>query len=117
MSWCENMCECGEMVSYGFYDSEHEDELTEINITVLCGHCVRERDGLPSVAEIEEKKSVMYEDFKNRVLENGLKQSINFSDVQDSKIQELLIMTCDFYNKRNEEMYIKAAFSMLEMQA
>jgi len=106
------MCECGETVSYGFYHSEHEDELTEIDITVLCGQCVRERDGIPSMSEIEEKESVMYEDFKNMVLENGLKSSINFGDVQEN-LQELLVMTCNFFDKRTEEMYIKAAFSML----
>ena len=112
MSWCESMCKCGEAVSYGFYGSEHEDELSEINITVLCGQCVRERDGIPSMSEIEEKESVMYEDFKNMVLDNGLKSSINFGDVQEN-LQEILSITCDYFDKRNEEMYIRAAFSML----
>lgn len=112
MSWCESMCECGETVSYGFYGSEHEDELSEINITVLCGQCVRERDGIPSMTEIEENESVMYEDFKNLVLENGLKPSINFSDVQEN-LQEILSMICDYFDKKNDESYIRAAFSML----
>ena len=52
MSWCESMCECGEAVSYGFYGSEHEDELSEINITVLCGQCVRERDGIKGIGYV-----------------------------------------------------------------
>lgn len=110
MSWCENMCECGEMVSYGFYHSEHEDKLTEINITVLCGQCVRERDGI--ISEDEDKTDAGYEDFKNLVFENGLKSSINFGDVQEN-LQEILVSICNFFDKRNEEEYIKAAFSML----
>tara|TARA_X000001382_G_scaffold28941_1_gene18413 strand:- start:1903 stop:2268 length:366 start_codon:yes stop_codon:yes gene_type:complete len=109
MSWCESMCECGETVSYGFYGSEHEDELSEINITVLCGQCVRERDGITLMSDNGIK---MYADFKNLVLENGLKPSINFSDVPEN-LQEILSITCDFFDKENEESYIKAAFSLL----
>ena len=48
MSWATGNCECGNTVDYGIYYSDYEDVLSEINVIVLCGECVRERDGIPS---------------------------------------------------------------------
>ena len=109
MSWCEGMCDCGEMVSYGFYSSEYEDELAEINITVLCGQCVRERDGIPSKEESDNR----YEDFKNMVLENGIEASINFDEVNES-LTELLHSVDSYFNENKDERYIQCAYSILK---
>ena len=61
MSWRTGECECGNTVNYGIYYSEHEDDLSEINVTVICGVCVRERDGIPSENEVDEH----FENFNN----------------------------------------------------
>lgn len=117
MSWRTGECECGNTVNYGIYYSEHEDDLSEINVTVICGVCVRERDGIPSENEVDEH----FENFKSKVEKQGLSHVI-FSalellnphsfEIQNLKFFEML---CAMYesDEDNSEIYINAAWSIM----
>ena len=114
MSWTTGQCECGDTVDYGIFYSEHEDTHSEINVTVICGECVRERDGIPSDDEID----LAYQFFEGEVAKNSMIATINWSQVDD-ELHNVLLMICKFHAKNSEcsedaEPYIKAAFSMLK---
>lgn len=91
MSWTTGQCECGDTVDYGIYYSEHEDELSEVNVTVLCGECVRERDGIPSIHNSHGDK-IVDEDFKlfeSEVEKHGLRNAINWDSTTERQKQYL----------------------------
>ena len=114
MSWTTGDCDCGNTVDFGFYSSTHEDEHSEINITVVCGECVRERDGIPS----EEILDAEFEVFKSEVAKHGLRHVINWDKVESKSILDILRLICHQSEINNpddtfEEAYIAAAWSVI----
>ena len=110
MSWTTGNCKCGNTVDYGIYYSEQEVELSEINVTVICGECVRERDGIPS----EEILDAEFEVFKSEVEKHGLRDVINW-DVIEGQNRKVLEMVCVMYesDEDNSETYAGSAWSIL----
>ncbi|QDP51878.1 MAG: hypothetical protein GOVbin4206_45 [Prokaryotic dsDNA virus sp.] len=110
MSWRSGQCECGNTVDYGIYYSDYEDDLSEIDVTVLCGECVRERDGIPS----EEILDAEFEVFKSEVEKHGLRDAINW-DVAEGPNRKILEMVCIMYesDEDNSETYASSAWSIL----
>lgn len=107
-------------MDYGIFYSEHEDNLSEVNITVLCGECVRERDGIPSIHNSHGDKIVdeEFEVFKSEVAKHGLRAVINWDKVESKSTWKILELICQQSEINNpnatfEEAYIAAAWSVI----
>jgi hypothetical protein len=117
MSWRTGQCECGDTVDYGIYYSGHEDDLSEINVTVLCGECVRERDGIPyfhNGRQITLFFSEDYKVFESEVEKHGLRHAINW-DAVEGQNRKVLEMLCVMYesDEDNSKIYINNAWSIM----
>ncbi len=103
-------------MDYGIYYSEHEDELSEVNVTVLCGECVRERDGIPSIhnSHGNEPISKMRLAFEIEVEKHGLRHAINW-DAIEGQNRKVLEMICVMYesDEDSSETYTDSVWSIL----
>jgi hypothetical protein len=117
MTWTSGNCDCGNTVDYGMYDSEHEDKHSEITVTVVCGECVRERDGIPS----EEEKSEGFKIFQNEVEKHGLKGAILAQkSVEETgsnhAVFEVLDLICNTHDNMDDEEirlgYVNLAYTI-----
>jgi hypothetical protein len=117
MTWTSGYCDCGNTVDYGMYNSEHEDEHSEITVKVVCGECVRERDGIPS----EEEKSEGFKIFQNEVEKHGLMGAIDRRGVLSKypALSECIEIACELYeNSKHEDerlTYIRSIWSLCAM--
>jgi hypothetical protein len=111
MSWTNGYCDCGNNVDYGMYYSQHEDEHSEITVKVVCGECVRERDGIPS----EEEKSEGFKIFQNEVEKHGLKGAILAQkSVEEAGsnhvIFEVLDLICNTHDNMDDDDEIRLGY-------
>lgn len=118
MSWTTGQCECGDTVDYGIFYSEHEDTHSEINVTVVCGECVRERDGIPSIHNSHGDKIVdeNFKLFESEVEKHGLRHVINW-DAIEGQNRKFLETICVMYesDEDNSETYTDCVWSILNI--
>jgi len=115
MTWSYFCCElCDEEVNIGSYLADDEDEYTEYEITVTCGECVRQRLGIPSRYEGRQTNAVMMEEFKTRVMNEGVDNVIDYRIVYESRLHDVVKWTVDLWKEKSNPRYLEAIWGLLK---